>query len=112
MCACKDLCNERDFFLHINTHLKRNENVICMFVGCKFQTCIYGAFKSDKSRRHTPHTVTYFIPGIVTTTTLVLLLLLGSSADYQEEHLEDEVPATRLSLIFVIHFPCNTLQKC
>lgn len=90
ICDCKDLSNEREFFLHINTHLKRNEIVSCVFIGCSFQTCIYGTFKSHKSRRHTPHTLTDFIPGIVTTT--LVLPLLDSAADYQEECVEDEVP--------------------
>lgn len=27
LCTCKHLSNEREFFVHINTHLRKNENV-------------------------------------------------------------------------------------
>ena len=97
LCACKNLANEREYFVHINTHLRRNENVCCMFVGCSFQTNIYGTFKSHKSRRHTPHTLNDFIPGIVKTTTLAWPSLHDSFSDCQEEEcVEEEVSDTSL----------------
>ena len=65
LCNCKNLADEREYFIHINTHLRKNENVRCMFNGCSFQTCIYGTFKSHKSRHHTPHVLEDFIPGVV-----------------------------------------------
>ena len=85
LCRCKNLSNEREYFIHINTHLRRNEIVSCMFVGCTFQTNIYGTFKSHKSRRHTPHSLTDFIPGIVLTTTLASASVHDSSADCLDE---------------------------
>lgn len=96
VCKCKNLSNEREYFVHINTHLRRNEIVSCMFVGCSFQTCIYGTFKSHKSRIHTPHTLTDFVPGIVTTRTLSSPSLLDSFEDCQEDCVEDVVPVTSL----------------
>lgn len=68
MCACCDLPTERDYFTHIGTHLKSNETVTCMFGGCCFQTNIYGTFHSHKNRKHNPHTLKDFKPGVVTTT--------------------------------------------
>lgn len=53
--------------------------------------------KSHKSRRHTPHTLTDFIPGIVITTTLASLSLHDSFADCQDEEcVEEEVSGTSL----------------
>ena len=69
ICACKDLATQIDYFSHIiTTHLKRNENVPCMFLGCDFKSNIYGTFKSHRSRHHTPHTLTDFKLGEVRTT--------------------------------------------
>ncbi|XP_051800542.1 uncharacterized protein LOC127532612 [Acanthochromis polyacanthus] len=92
LCPCKNLANEREFFVHINTHLKRNENVSCVFVGCSFQTTVYGTFKSHKSRRHTPHTLTDFLPGIVKTTAVASSspLLDDLFADRQDEECVEE----------------------
>ena len=70
LCACKDLATEITYFSHITTHLKRNESVSCMFLGCDFKTNIYGTFKSHRSRHHTPHALTDFKPSIVRTTRL------------------------------------------
>lgn len=41
LCACSDLASERDYFCHINAHLKKNETVSCMFLGCDFKTNVY-----------------------------------------------------------------------
>jgi hypothetical protein len=70
-----------------------------MFVGCTFQTNIYGTFMSHKRSRHTPHNLTDFIPGIVLTTTLASPSLHDSSADCQdEEFVEEEVSVAPLGL--------------
>lgn len=60
LCTCSDLPTERNYFVHIGTHLKNNETVSCMFEGCSFQTNIYGTFHSHKNRKHCPHTLKYF----------------------------------------------------
>lgn len=101
---CKNLANDRDYFIHIDTHLRRNETVCCMFVGCSFKTNVYGTFKSNKSRHHTPHTVTDFIPGIVKTTTLKSPSVNDSFSDSQDEEcVEEEVSDTSLV--------CNSQHK-
>lgn len=96
LCACKNLTNETEFFLHINTHLKRNENVCCMFVGCDYQSSVYGTFKCHKSRHHTPHTLNDFKPGIVKTTTVAPPSddLFADSQD--EQCVEEEASDTSL----------------
>ncbi len=48
-----------------------------MFAGCGFQACIYGNFKAHKSRKHTPHTLADFKPGIVKTTTVTAYVMLN-----------------------------------
>lgn len=67
VCACCDLHTERDYFVHIGTHLRGNETVNCMFSDCSFQTNIYATFHSHKNRKHNPHTLKDFKPGIVRT---------------------------------------------
>ena len=39
-----------------------------MFGGCSFQTNVYGTFHSHKNRKHNPHILKDFKPGVVTTT--------------------------------------------
>lgn len=38
--SSKKLANEKEYFIHIDSHQRNNENVSCMFVGCTFETCI------------------------------------------------------------------------
>lgn len=54
-----------DYFEHIGTHLKNHESVGCMFADCSYKTNLYGAFRTYKWRKHTPHTIHDFKPGIV-----------------------------------------------
>ncbi len=49
----------------------------CMFAGCGFHACIYGTFKAHKSRKHTPHTLADFKPGIVKTTRVTAYVMLN-----------------------------------
>lgn len=45
----------KDYFHHINYHLKNKEKVECTFEGCNFETNIYGTFATyatHKSRKH------------------------------------------------------------
>ncbi|XP_034430208.1 uncharacterized protein LOC117754952 [Hippoglossus hippoglossus] len=67
LCTCRSLSTEKDYFIHIGTHLKSNETVTCMFMGCSFKTNVYGTFHSHKNRKHNPHTLKNFKPGVVTT---------------------------------------------
>lgn len=60
-----DLCNlsdvkffytsTKDYFHHINSHLKRHETIECVFSGCDFKTNICGTYATHKSRKHKPH---------------------------------------------------------
>ena len=84
LCTCRSLSTEKDYFIHIGTHLKSNETVTCMFMGCSFKTNVYGTFHSHKNRKHNPHTLKNFKPGVVTTNPV--------SSDSPEEdayHLDD-----------------------
>ncbi len=64
-CGCKELLTEKEYFIHINQHLKQYETITCMFEGCTFQTNIYGTFNSHKNRKHNPHTLKDFKAGVV-----------------------------------------------
>lgn len=62
-CLVCNLCcfdNERQYFEHIGSHLKRFETVPCVFKGCDYKTNIYTTFHSHKSRKHNPHSVEDF----------------------------------------------------
>ena len=61
--------SERDYWTHINAHLKKNEVVTCMLVDCNFKTNILGSFKSHKSRKHRSYSLNDFKPGIVVSAT-------------------------------------------
>ena len=63
-----DFVSERDYWSHINPHLKKNLVVTCMFLDCNFQTNIYGTFKSHKCRTHSSYSLRDFKPQIVTST--------------------------------------------
>lgn len=67
LCECNDLASERDYFAHIYAHLKRNETLTCMFLGCNFKTNIYCTFKSHKNCKHRHYTPGDFKLGIVRT---------------------------------------------
>ncbi len=64
-CSCKELSNEKEYFSHINQHLRQYETITCMFEGCMFETNIYGTFNSHKNRKHNPHTLNDFKAGVV-----------------------------------------------
>lgn len=81
LCLCKDFVSESDYWAHINAYLKKNEVVTCMFLGCNFQTNIYGTFKSHKSRTHNSYSLTDFKPEIVTSTTVVSLDSVESTSN-------------------------------
>lgn len=65
LCECSDLSSERDFFVHIGTHLRSNETVSCVFLGCPFKTNIYSTFYTHKKRKHHSHTLKDFKASVV-----------------------------------------------
>lgn len=64
-CNNNQLSTETDYFKHIGAHLKNHESVKCMFADCSYKIHLYGAFRTHKWRKHTPHTIHDFKPGIV-----------------------------------------------
>lgn len=133
LCSCKNLANENEYFVHIYSHLKKSENVSCMFGGCGFHTCIYGTFKAHRSRKHTPHTLADFKPGIVKTTTVASLSLdcslpdgldeecieedSGTSLDWNNEDkalssdIEQLLAAALLKLEYLVHVPGTAIDE-
>ena len=45
----------KDYFHHINSHLKRHETIECAFSGCDFKTNICGTYATHKNRKHKSH---------------------------------------------------------
>lgn len=60
VCSCSEIATERDFFHHLNRHLKQNETVPCVFSGCTFKTNIYSTFNTHKNRKHNQYSLTDF----------------------------------------------------
>lgn len=85
LCTCNDLPTEKDYFVHIGTHLRSNETVACMFEGCSFQTNVYATFHSHKNRKHNPHTLKDFKLGVITITGVS-----QESSDNPEEETPDQ----------------------
>lgn len=105
ICKCCNLPNKREYFIYINTHLKKNEVVSCMFTDCNFRTSVYGTFKSHKSRHHNPHSIADFRPEIVKRTTVP-----STSSDLGvAEGVEEIVPPVEQTIPHS-QVP-NTLQK-
>lgn len=65
VCGFPEVSSEKEYFAHLNLHLKANETVPCFFKGCSFSTNIYGTFKSHKNRKHLGFSYSDFKPGIV-----------------------------------------------
>lgn len=102
-----------------------------MFVGCSFQTCIYGTFKSHKSRRHTPHNLADFKPGTVKKSTVASLSSFPDekceefveedsnciSVDCSDQDkalpnaIEQQLAAALLKLEYLVHVPGTAIDE-
>nr|XP_055056165.1 uncharacterized protein LOC129440700 [Misgurnus anguillicaudatus] len=60
LCPGSEIASSREYFAHVNNHLRSYETVTCMFVNCSFQTNIYATFKSHKNRKHAHCTIKDF----------------------------------------------------
>ena len=97
LCTCNDLASERDYFAHVNTHLKRNETVSCMFLDCDFKTNVYCTFKSHKNRKHCHHSLVDFKPGVVITTESASVDELEANSEENVEQLDTATPSSSWS---------------
>lgn len=80
VCSCRELATERAFFQHINGHLRHDETVPCMFVGCTFKTNVYSTFNTHKNRKHNQHSLKDFKANVIRTSQLRQSInLCGSS---------------------------------
>lgn len=66
VCSCREL-SEKDFFQHLNAHLRRNETVPCVFSGCTFKTNVYSTFHTHKNRKHNQHSLKDFQANLICT---------------------------------------------
>ena len=67
VCSYRELISERDFFQHINRHLRHHETVQCVFLDCTFKTNIYSTFHTHKNRKHNQCSLNDFRPDIICT---------------------------------------------
>ncbi|KAG9264843.1 hypothetical protein AMEX_G21178 [Astyanax mexicanus] len=90
-CSCNDIASLRDYFAHVNSHLKRHETISCIFDNCSFQTNIYGTYQTHKNRKHKKFTLNDFKEGIVKNGTTDSLCSAGDACLRESEVLDVEV---------------------
>lgn len=86
VCSCRE--TERDFFQHLNGHLRHNETVPCVFLCCTFKTNIYSTFNTHKNRKHNNHSLKDFQANVIRTSNN--LYQLDSSADGLMESIDTD----------------------
>lgn len=64
ICSVKH-STSKEYFLHLGNHLRRHENVQCVFAECSFKTNVYVTFFSHKCRNHRSHTLNDFRPDVI-----------------------------------------------
>lgn len=89
LCKYKELSTKRDYFLHISTHLKHHETVPCAFVGCTFETNVYGIYHSHKNRKHSSYILKDFKDEVVTFHNLPELLSSYAAEEVSTEEFEN-----------------------
>lgn len=52
--------SEKQYFEHLNNHLRKFEVVACVFKNCNFSTNIYSTFATHRHRKHQSHTLEDF----------------------------------------------------
>ncbi|KAL6458608.1 hypothetical protein MHYP_G00320800, partial [Metynnis hypsauchen] len=52
LCAFNQPATLKQYFCHLNTHLRNKETVTCPFNGCTFKSKVYSSFTSHRSRYH------------------------------------------------------------
>lgn len=98
LCACAGLSTERDFFSHLGNHFKSHETVACVFRDCHYKTNIHGTYHSHRNRKHKPHTLNDFKPGIVTTTEVSQGLSDNSEQDDSAVEMDSDLPSDGVDL--------------
>nr|XP_046269580.1 uncharacterized protein LOC124072313 isoform X1 [Scatophagus argus] len=88
VCSCRELATERDFFQHLNGHLRHNETVPCVFLGCRFKTNIYSTFNTHRNRKHKQYLLKDFQANVISTSTN--FNQLDNSADWLTEPRDTE----------------------
>lgn len=129
VCGFSEVASEKEYFAHINLHLKANETVPCMFKGCTFRTNIYGTFKSHKNRKHLGYSYSDFKPGIVAERDSSSVS--GEHGDTEESEeaqlevqssfqrdcseslkmIEEKLAAVLLKLENILHVPSNAVDE-
>ncbi|KAF3851433.1 hypothetical protein F7725_013205 [Dissostichus mawsoni] len=118
VCSCRELATERDFFQHINGHLRHDETVPCMFLGCTFKTNIHSTFNTHKNRKHKEHTLKDFKANVVSTSESVdtdheyQTLSCGDAAEINLPNLiEEKIAGILLKLENIVHIPKAVIDE-
>lgn len=132
MCSCRELATERDFFQHINGHLRHYETVPCVFLGCTFKTNIYSTFNTHKNRKHNQYSLKDFRADVISTSTSLhqsynstdettenvdagLEYETLSCGDAEELHLpnlvEEKIACILLKLENIVHVPKAVIDE-
>lgn len=64
ICSAKHSTSNK-YFLHLGNHLRRHENVQCVFAKCSFKANVYLPFFSHKCREHRSYTLKDFRPDVI-----------------------------------------------
>lgn len=60
LCCSVFFNSEKQYFEHLNNHLRKFEAVACVFKNCNFSTNIYSNFATHRHRKHQSHTLEDF----------------------------------------------------
>ncbi|XP_026116308.1 uncharacterized protein LOC113094884 [Carassius auratus] len=82
LCVFSEPCTIKQYFVHLGTHLKSKESVICPFEQCQFKSNVYSTFTGHKCRYHCNSGVNNLRPELICN---------RSTAETSEEQIEDVV---------------------
>lgn len=127
LCSYQEPGTERDYFLHISHHLKNNERSSCMYIGCDYKSNVYSTFKSNKSRKHSSHSLVDFKENIVQITSepeteeLDVSNIVESwgedqpdildGSNGQEDIVQQKLAAVLLKLENIFHLPSAAVEE-
>ncbi|KAL4006537.1 all-trans-retinol 3,4-desaturase [Sarotherodon galilaeus] len=121
ICSRREYISERNFFQHINTHLRRHQTVQCLFKNCEFETNIYSTFQTHKYRKHNKYSLHDFRDNICIRNQLIQsgsseddLFKAGTTDTLQEKvdyYFEERIACLLLKLENVIHVPTTVVDE-
>lgn len=85
LCSSSNFYGERQYFEHLGNHLRRFEEVACVFKNCKFSTSIHSIFATHRHRKYTPHAPEEFNTEVLDTEVSDPIVAQGDSVFVEDE---------------------------